>query len=86
MKGYLDTVKENAERIRKARNKINNTAIAMLLGFAFLTLTGLYAHYKIIWGYDIFLFAAVIYLILGVGLIIKREIYSVMIFLKEGRE
>lgn len=80
---YLDTVTEDAERIRKARDRINITSAVMLIEFLIFILIGFYLMYNEISGYYFFYIFSLMPLIIGVSLVIKRELFSIMIFLKE---
>ena len=80
---YLDTVYEKKERINKARENLNIVILLVFIGFAVSGLIGfgfVRINYLITGLY--FECTAVMYLVLGVGLIIKREIFSIAIILK----
>lgn len=72
---YIDTSIENIDRLKKAREHINTGAtfisfcsfICLFLGF-FKTL---------------FFYCSIFFIVLCVGLMVKREIFSIMIYLKE---
>jgi len=73
---YIDISKENIERLKSARKHINWGAFFCLYFFAFLAVFGMFFA-------AVLLFISILFLILGIGLVLKREIYSMMIYLKE---
>jgi len=75
---YLDTSEEDSYRIREARENINKASL----------LTGILASICLAVGmlYIEFLFVAIIFYILCTGLVIKREIYSIVLFLRRYKE
>jgi len=85
--GYLDTSKADISRLREARKHINFFATFFVVFFIFFYLLGIFSYY---YGFHMFFlycfFQTIISLVLFVGLIIKREIYGVMVFLKDNLE
>jgi len=83
---YKDTVVETVESLKKSRNNINILACLLITPYAFFAFIGL-GFYLI--GYivtGLYMFAGALgFLILLGCLIIKREIYSIMIYLKEEK-
>ena len=83
---YKDTVVETVESIKKSRNNINLTAFLLLIPYAFFYSMGSVLY---LFGYNItgiyFFILAVCFLILMIGLVVKREMYSIMIYLKEEK-
>jgi hypothetical protein len=83
---YKDTVVETVESIRNSRKNINILACLLIIPYAFFAFIGL-GFYLI--GYivtGLYMFAGALgFLILLGCLIIKREIYSIMIYLKENK-
>jgi len=73
---YVDTSKEDIERLKSARKHINWGAFFCIYFFAFLAVFGIFFAV-------ILIFLSILFLILGIGLVLKREIYSMMIYLKE---
>lgn len=83
---YIDTVIEDSERLKKARKSINYGVDLTLIGFtsfAVISMFFLLINYPVTATFVAVL--SISYLILMVGLIIKREIFSVMIYLKEKK-
>ena len=80
---YLDTVTESVERIKEGRNNINKgITFIFIIWILFFIITFLVFIVDI--DYAIWLSTFVIlYLILLISLVIKREIYSIAILLKE---
>lgn len=81
---YLDIVIEDVERIKKGRETINKSipiVLILWIVFSVFSIVFYLLNLKVsaIWIGVL----AISYFILEVGLIIKREIYSIMIFLKE---
>ena len=80
---YLDTVVESTDRIKKARENINKTIILLFIGFVF---TGFIGFVFYLWGYVItgiyFECMAILYMLLIVGLVVKREIFSLAVIMK----
>jgi len=81
---YLDTVVEDVERIKKGRENINK---GIMLSLIFLIIIGLMACVLFslsLKATAIFLLViGVMYLIVLSTLVIKREIYGIMIYLKQ---
>ena len=84
---YLDTSIEDVDRIKEARNNINKgTILTLLFSFIILLLGVAFMFYD---EYSLgisFLVIAVFYFIMAIGLILKREIFSMMIFLRTVQE
>jgi len=74
---YLDIAKEDPERIKKGRKNVERTATLSLMMFG-ISLILIGVTNTIIFGH-----LSIIFLIMMIGLIIKREIYSIAIILKE---
>ena len=83
---YLDTVVEDTDRIKKGRKNINIGITLLLICFTITSLLSFCLYYIgfIITGIY-FIALAVCYFILMASLIIKREIYSIAIILKEKK-
>jgi hypothetical protein len=80
---YIDTTNEDINRLKEARKNIHIGTL--LLGLLVILSLIFFEYFLFIgeWHYmDFFSFMAIIYLVLMVGLIIKREIFSIMIFLR----
>jgi len=81
---FTDTVKADASELILKRERIHYGAIFLLVAWAFITFIAL-----VMWGVGYRATAllvetlALVYVFLCIGLIIKREIYSMMIYLKE---
>jgi len=84
---YLDTVTENIERIEKARIHLNEGIVLSLIGFGLINIVGLIIY---IYGYPItsiiFFVFGFIYFLMMIAMVIKREIFSMMIFFKKQGE
>ena len=82
---YLDTALEDTERIKKARSNINKWAVISVIIFFIVFIFG-YFLYSI--GLKVtglmFVIISLIYLILSGELVIKRELFSIAILIKEG--
>lgn len=83
---YLDTVIESKERLDKARNNLNIGIILLFIGFTITGFAGigLYLVGYIVSGLYLMILSAM-YLMLIVSFIIKREIYSLAILIKEEK-
>jgi len=84
---YLDTVTENIDRVKKGRENINKGLVFIMLGWIvyivlslILYLTQLY--FSAIW----IAVLGISFLILTVGIVVKREIYSLAILVKNMEE
>ena len=85
--GFLDTVKEDAVRIRKGRKNLHRGILCVLVVIyliCFIVMFALVTNNFVNLYFGLMLFVALI--VLYVGMIIKREIYSVVILLKELEE
>jgi len=84
IESYLDTVFENKERILQGRKHVNMgctiTAILLLIANIFFVYQLLFGSYFIAL---LLLMVSVTFDVLLMGLILKREIYSLAITLKE---
>jgi len=84
---FLDTTIATSYRLREARENINNIAlfnlIMFMIFFPFFPVCMLFN--QIILGFVFFGFS-IMYLVLLVALVIKREIYSLVIFIKDNIE
>ena len=87
MMEFIDTATEDVERIKKARENISKGATLMLIPFGIMAFTGLGLYFV---GYIVtglyFMASSLCYTVLIVGLIIKREIFSLAILIKEEQE
>jgi hypothetical protein len=83
---YKDTVVETVESLKKSRNNINLTAFLLLIPYAFFYGMGsvLYLFEYNITGIYFFILS-IGFLIIMVGVVLKREMYSIMIYLKEEK-
>lgn len=81
---YLDTTIENVDRIKKARVNINKAVIFCIFLYIIFYSVGLYIYSieYIVSGLYFFILS-IGTLILFVGLVVKREIYSLAIIMKE---
>lgn len=81
---YLDTAKEDIVRIRKGRKNIQR-GISFLFLMIFVVLFIIIIGTLVISFLFLLLFTVlfVALIVLLIGLVVKREIYSLMIFLKE---
>jgi len=80
---YLDTVTESTDRLKEARNNINKGILFLLFAFVISFILGVFS---IFFSYSFSLLCytgAICYLVLMIGLILKREIYSLAILIKE---
>lgn len=83
---FLDTVTENIDRIDEARNNLNKGINFLFIGFCIFGFISLFFYlfdYKVTAIYLMILNS--MYLLLIVGLMIKREIFSLAIILKEKK-
>ena len=84
---YLDIVVESSERLRKARENINTGVLMILICFIIF---GIASSFCVLFDYMLLAFLllgyAVMYLLLLMGLVLKREIYSLSIFIKDNIE
>lgn len=81
---YLDTVVEDSERIRKGREHINRGINFIFCLFLFFLVGALILYFLEFYVYSFYFWCiTIVYTILLVALIHKRETYSVMIYLKE---
>jgi len=84
---YIDTVVESSERLRKARENINTGALIILIFFIILDMS---SSLCVLFDYMLLAFLllgyAIMYLLLFMGLVLKREIYSLSIFIKDNIE
>jgi len=79
---YLDTTIESIERIEGGRKHINAGITFMaIVSFVSLFIGTLFNSYFGI----IFLSFGIFSIVVVIGLVLKREIFSMMIFLKENR-
>jgi hypothetical protein len=83
---YKDTVVEDVESIKESRSNINKGACLTVIPYAIFFFMGVILHMM---GYIVtgiyFIIIAVAFLILMMGLVLKREMYSIMIYLKEEK-
>jgi len=81
---YIKTNEADVERLIKARDNINKGVyisvffFIILYGCTIITAFILKAHNAVLYA----LLLAVVFLVMTVGLMIKREIFSMMIYLK----
>jgi len=84
---YLDTVEENVERLRKARDNMNLSIILMGVTAVFMFCIGLYLYLELLLITGIYFFImGMMDIILLVGIVLKRETYSLVILIKESME
>ena len=84
---YIDTVTEGVERLKDARKNMNKGVILLFISWIFVMIFSIFLFF-IKWKVSATWFAAlsVGYLVMIFGLIIKREIFSMMIYLKEEKQ
>ena len=83
---YLDTTKEDAERLKKARSNINKGCALASITFILAYLIGvLFLLISVTIGL-LFIVIGIIFVVMSGNLMIKREIFSMMIWLKEDKE
>ena len=85
MLNYTDLVKTEANEIQKKRKKINLAAHFSLYFFIGLYILGSFYFIErdTIFGIAILIWAGFI-LLLAIGLVVKRELYSLAILIKEN--
>jgi len=84
---YLDTVTEGIDRIKEARENINKLVIYVLLAFVGFMSVSLVLYIVDMKASAIWMgLFAICYLMLMIGLVVKREIYSLAIILKQKEE
>ena len=84
---YLDTSVENINRIKEARNNVNKIAVFSLIAYIICySIACIFYLAGINVGSILIMTCGLIFILLSVGLIIKREIYSIMIFLRSNYE
>jgi len=80
---YIDTTVESVDRLKEARENINKGIIVLLIVFASIGILGaVFFAFEYTATGIMFLISSSMYLCLLVGLIIKREIYSLAIIMK----
>ncbi|MBD3263642.1 MAG: hypothetical protein GF375_00890 [Candidatus Omnitrophica bacterium] len=82
---YLDLTKEDTKRIKEARANINKWAVISFIIFGIVFAFGYVLYFL---DYNVtglmFIIISLIYLILSGELVLKREIFSIALMLKEG--
>lgn len=83
---YLDTVTEDVDRIEEARKNIWKGILFLFAGFCILGFISLFFYlieYKLT--AILMMIISGMYLTLMIGLMVKREIYSLTILIKEKK-
>ena len=84
---YLDTCVVDIDRLKKARSNINKgTTLTFIFSILILVMGATFMFFdELSLGITLLVLAS-FYLIMAIGLVIKREIFSIMIFLRTKQE
>jgi len=84
---FLDTTIEDVERIKKGRANINKTTTFTTVMFVFFLILGVF-FYQVNYFFSAIysMTFAIVLLFLDTALVLKREIFSLAIILKEKEE